>query len=704
MEKQRAADRPFVPMAGQKPVFKMELFQPIEKKGPPQQYYPSMYPFPIYDTPMQPMAYPTTFGNRNYISQMHAPNTYPIIKNYNLNIPDPTGGHGMMGNIIEDMLPAKDLNNSFITLGERLKILNFIRSVLIKQSDGENITLKGRGDSLMSYIKYLTLNPYHYHHYYNNPYKSLPYGMILYSSCYPIKYDSVSRSSACASNSTSINIRFYKLSNEEYDVKKTGSTSNYFKYDNWREIAYYEYIRENIIKKKKCPNFITMYSYYICENCGIDYDKIETIKGTNLKTSDNLKIYTNPLTYTEKTLVKFPGYVKENNVRDIYKDVRLPNGKRIVNLNPRRDELDAVLVNKYKVVQKNPALQTDKSNSGHSIVALTEAPTQNLFTWASKIYVQDLNRQKMINTGMYDEKIWFSIIFQILAGLFTMQMEYIYMRNMTIQDNIYIKDLQNSPNPSGSVGYWKYIINGIPFYVPNYGYMVLIDTNFKDIPKPSTSIISPTIQTKKILADNIYGDKNNKAVDLGRGIIENLMNIINKDVFSREFKSSGGMIPPDNVLEIISNINNDAKILLATPPPVNDVDEIDGINTYILKYFKKFLNNRIGTPLREKELTLILKTTEQFKTGDMIIHKTNTDEYIWAMYLKPDTSPKKYDDDLGNINTSTILSKDNKNEFIQLNIPNDILLQYSRHEKLVQNDEIGGLKFTEENLLETYNI
>ena len=36
---------------------------------------------------------------------------------------------------------------------------------------------------------------------------------------------------------------------------------NYLDYETWREIAYYEFINNQIIKTKICPNFVNMYGY-----------------------------------------------------------------------------------------------------------------------------------------------------------------------------------------------------------------------------------------------------------------------------------------------------------------------------------------------------------------------------------------------------------------------------------------------------------
>jgi len=58
----------------------------------------------------------------------------------------------------------------------------------------------------------------------------------------------------------------------------------------WRELVYYEYVREQILKKYKCPNFIMLYAYYTANNVNIDFEKIKLknyIKNTNKQNFDD---------------------------------------------------------------------------------------------------------------------------------------------------------------------------------------------------------------------------------------------------------------------------------------------------------------------------------------------------------------------------------------------------------------------------------
>ena len=179
--------------------------------------------------------------------------------------------------IYEDILPEKTLKATFKTLGERLTQIQFVRNILFYEGDGAETSLDGTtANSLLSHMKFLDLNPYFSSKYSDNPYKGLPDGFLLYRTCYPIKRTEPFGHPVCARDSMSLNVRIYKLNAGGYLLNKQNNIK-FHEYNQWREIAYYEYIREHIIKKKLCPNFVTLYGYYLCKNSKIDFDKIQNV-------------------------------------------------------------------------------------------------------------------------------------------------------------------------------------------------------------------------------------------------------------------------------------------------------------------------------------------------------------------------------------------------------------------------------------------
>ena len=68
------------------------------------------------------------------------------------------------------------------------------------------------------------------------------------------------------------------------------------------------------------------------------------------------------------------------------------------------------------------------------------------------------------------------ILFQLIYICAVLQKSEIYFPELSI-DNFYVKDIFANIH---SIGSWVYRINNIEYYIPNYGYILTFDTNFKD--------------------------------------------------------------------------------------------------------------------------------------------------------------------------------------------------------------------------------
>ena len=203
----------------------------------------------------------------------------------------------------------------------------------------------------------------------------------------------------------------------------------YKEYDVWRELAYYEYVRENILKKKQSPNFPILYAFFLSPNRNINFFSLK--KGTLTQKDLLSKEY-------QEFVMRHMLFTDGKPASDLIRPLTLPEAaKKVIAKLP--DEID-------------PALQL---YSGTTLILITEAPHHNLYQWASRIYEKEGIVEKMISHGFHDENVWIGVLFQIVAALYVMQVHGIYMRNMTIEDNVYIKDLQNYGK---AMGYWKYII------------------------------------------------------------------------------------------------------------------------------------------------------------------------------------------------------------------------------------------------------
>ena len=255
----------------------VQIYEPTKPRPPRKKIDPAFF-VPVHTrTPF----YPPQFQYHGYpFSTYFQPNNVPVIKNYNIEVAGPTADHSKVSAIYEDILPSKQFANTMNTVGERITLYGFIRSIFVKEGDGEDVNLEGGNNSLMSYLKFMELNPYNSYPFSRNPYKGLPNDMMIYSSCYPIRYDKNAGTTQCAKGAIGLNVRIYNLTLGAYRVR-ADKQKNYYDYDVWRELAYYEYIREQIIKPKICPNFVLLHAYFLDEKCNIDFSKNENGKGEN---------------------------------------------------------------------------------------------------------------------------------------------------------------------------------------------------------------------------------------------------------------------------------------------------------------------------------------------------------------------------------------------------------------------------------------
>jgi hypothetical protein len=632
-----------------KPTFKLEMYAPEDNTPPYGIYNPYMQTLklPGISKKFSASAFQHLFAPTAAIS--YGPNLQiPMQKVYNINLPGPTGGHVEMNKIYENILPGKENKFTATTIGERLQMYDYIRQMLIKIEEGEDISIDSDGhNSLMSYIKFMELNPNYYSPIYSNPYKGLPFGLLIYRSCFPISMDQTSQSVVCSKNSIGLNIRLYALSYAEYFSYKLRQPI-YKEYDVWRELAYYEYIRENIIKKKRSPNFPLLYAFFLSPNRKINFF---SLKSKCLTQKDVLSKEHRDFVEIHNAYSK----IKPSNEK--IRPMTLPDAAQKV-IAKLPDEMD-------------PKLQ---AYSGTVLILITEAPHHNLYQWASRIYETEGIVRKMISHGYHDENVWMGVIFQIVSGLYIMQLHGIYMRNMTIEDNVYIKDLQTGGKARG---YWKYIIDGISYYVPNYGYVVYIDSNFKDIFPPGRTF-EKCKREYKIYTNNIIGKKY-RMQDIHRKVFENYRNIINTNAFTKEHTQNNVNKPPEKIIKLLNVMMED--------PETN-------LGKVISKYFCPLMNNRIGTLLKDTEVPHIREISRQFKRGEMAIEVVEEQIYKWCLFLES----KK--DGIVEIITK---EKPDTSDFITKDVRIETLKQYSSSET-VEQTSTESVNLSEEQLLETYLI
>jgi hypothetical protein len=262
----RPQDNPFV---------NLQIYNPIK---------PPMAPRPTEAVVPNPYQIPVLgFDPRNYMGMPYgAPMTMPLayqpLQNYTIDINGINASYSKLNRVMQDQLPDRDTLDTMTTISERKRLLDFIRTVFIKVSDGEMSSLGDSNDamSLLSRLKFVDLNPYHYDPVNRNPLRSLPYGYLVYRTAYPLRYDPSNISVRAAQDSTGINVRLYRLSVDSLRARhiQYDATSNSRKrFDVWRELDWYEDVRQNVIAAGRSPHLTMMYCWMIAP-CTIDWDAL----------------------------------------------------------------------------------------------------------------------------------------------------------------------------------------------------------------------------------------------------------------------------------------------------------------------------------------------------------------------------------------------------------------------------------------------
>jgi len=525
----------------------------------------------------------------------------PVQKVYKIYTPGPTGGHTTMTHIYEDMIPNKDPKLIYSTLGERLVFYEYLKRSVMRFYEGENIGIGGgnkstyydlcrnttrytKGErSILEFIKILNIDPKKYSLVEKIPYLILPKNLLIYNTCYPIVFDQVSGTAICAKQSIGIQIRIYALNQAEY-ASYTVRDELYKKYDVWRELLFYEKIREDLLKTKRCPHFCMKFAHFISANEDIDFVKLRSRPDNE---RDRLTKEYQTFLFREGVLLKAtdpkndPAYVAKPkyNWIDYFE---LP------------DELD-------------PRLQ---KYSGQCLVLLTEAPTYNIYLWSSRQSIQKGIAEKMTNHGVRRDFEWSNVLFQVAMALSVMQKERIYIADMTLEDNVYIKDLHLE---GSNMGYWRYVLDSKSYYLPNIGFLAMIDSNFKD--KNKEGLLSETTpRTFKMAIGDLFEKVNFQVLD--DKIYANFKNIFNPNNFSTQYLSNNVNRPPEEIMTLLQNIHQDTE---------KDISKL------ISSHFTMFLHDRIGTNLTDREVANIKQVNDVFKNGELVVQVISSEVNMWVM-------------------------------------------------------------------------
>lgn len=300
------------------PLLNLQLYQEPKKSNPMANKQAFLQQEPFFVTPFMPPQFQSYV--QNAMKNFYTPFIY---KDYTINLGGPNGDTVRAKTIYEDALPPPEVFTSYKTLRERNGLCNYIRSNFINIEDGELTDWTGSGStSLASRLKLTEINQYNNSRYTSNPVDPsalVSKKMFNYRSCYPIINDKSTSTVQCNKNFIGINIRVYNIElkelfakylnrnsiMEEYfkfntslaeifgDPSTLGTTIGTLNYQNcnvWRDLEYYEFMREKIHKQYVCPNFVQSYCYFLDRETKFKFDslKAETDSVTKKKNALNL--------------------------------------------------------------------------------------------------------------------------------------------------------------------------------------------------------------------------------------------------------------------------------------------------------------------------------------------------------------------------------------------------------------------------------
>lgn len=285
----------------------------------------------------------------------------------------------------------------------------------------------------------------------------------------------------------------------------------------------------------------------------------------------------------------------------------------------------------------NPLCKKKQYTFCKSIIMLTEAPTFNIYTWASNVYSSEKNVMVQSNTGFKSYETWKSIIFQMVVVFYIMYKLKFVFNEMNIEKNFYIKEYGTVHEKNY---YNIYKIDDIEYFVPTYSYLLLFDSDFHDISttpkleapkkqsmplistKPPIPLISSTPSTTPTISDDnkykfISDSLGNNENNIYDKICENASNIFNRVNFndSSIFKTKYKGVPPDEqTLKLFDDVGNIFKSRIS--------GTMDDMFKNIFNIcFYDYLNNRIGSEVKESEAKQLIDNSDglcNFNKGDLI--------------------------------------------------------------------------------------
>ena len=356
--------------------------------------------------------------------------------------------------------------------------------------------------------------------YFNKLFSDNPYKFATeydnFNGCYPVTYNKDKNRIDCGKDSLGVNLRIYSLDNI-----RLSNMSNSNSFACWRDYKMQHYVRNNILLKNKSPNFLMLYSHHWADDYYIDFNGMNTVRRKYLNKSHNkvwerhrnfiLKQYKQKLdTDVPQLLLADGNYFVIFNILDYVVRVNIEKMDEITTneIEEMKNHLRRLRINRHEEFITLDNLgqqikdQLDHSNgqftrniygkvdvvknedifgeSNKMMILITEAPTVSISDCTRVYNTNDqleTTIKKMISTGYYNDEIWMNVIFQIMVII-----KILYDHNLIVNFNkadprnisLFIKEqpqgVSNYPR-----GFYKFVVGGIPYFLPNYGFIVIFD-------------------------------------------------------------------------------------------------------------------------------------------------------------------------------------------------------------------------------------
>jgi hypothetical protein len=599
--------------------------------------------------PFLPVITPSSYLPNQVVKQMQElANPAPLFyTDHHIHIGGPDADHIQATMIYEDAMPPENVFKSYKTLKERNNLSDYIRGTFIQDYDGEDITFNGKANSLNSRLKFLEINPFNSNSYNNNPYLGLPHNLLIYSSCYPIEYNKSLVSTQCKKNSVGINIRLYALSLVEAFFVD-------FKSENFNNEPRYNPYCTSV-------NYNTLLTNLSC---------LDSILAKNLLDAVLNKDRTEYNVWREIYYYSF--------IRNVINKKNIsPNFLKAYCLFVYRDSSIQFPNFNQRAIIHSGASPCDLIRSNKVLVVLTESPNYSIFTWSSNVYETDRNIQKQIYSGFKTDNRWKSVIAQIVTAFYVMDKYEFTFNEMALEKNFYIKDV---PTSIDTTQYWKYTINGVDYFIPNYGDLLLVDTDYHDLnDNTQYKIISKFLIECDTAISQAKGLPQCTA-DIKTKVKENAVRCLSSNNFGQAFTAIGGVLPSSEILDLLNKIST-------------DINRGISYEEIMKTYFTSYVHNRVGTLLRESEVNYVKKIgSKSFRTGELVVYESEYEKYEIVIYLE----------DNGEYECKCIRRGDNGKLVTDDNVGKDMLFQYSSNETIYQDVSAGQSAVNASYIIETY--